>query len=266
MLKVLNEVTAWKKLQDYLPVFTLIMLIPLWEIVCLVLNVPDFVLPKPSVIFQAFLDVELFRWFEHFTATIKVALLGFVLSILISIPLAILMVRSAFLTKTLFPLLVIIQSTPVVAIAPLLIVIMGTGDAPRLAITCLITFFPIVVSTTTGMLSTPPELLELSRSLRAGAIREIWQIRLPYAVPHIFSGLKVGITLAIIGAVIAEFVAAEQGLGYFVQFSTSYFKIPQAFAALFFLSAVSLILFKSITWIQLLLFPWSLSEEDKKHH
>lgn len=250
-------------IQKTLPVITLLMLIPFWEMTCVLLNVPDFVLPKPSVIWQAFVDVEFQRWLGHLWATVRVAILGFLLSIIISLPLAILMVRSEFLTKTLFPLLVVIQSTPVVAIAPLLIVIMGTGEAPRLAITCLITFFPLVVSTTTGMLSTPPELLELSRSLRGGAIREIWQIRLPYAVPHIFSGLKIGITLSIIGAVIAEFVAAEKGLGYFVQFSTSYFKIPQAFAALFFLSIVSLVLFKSITWIQKIFFKWSLSEEDK---
>jgi NitT/TauT family transport system permease protein len=151
----------------------------------------------------------------------------------------------------------------VVAIAPLLIVILGAGDAPKLAITCLITFFPLVVSATTGMKETPPELIDLSRSLKAPAFRQITQIRLPYAIPHIFSGLKVAITLAIIGAVISEFVAAERGLGYFVQFSTSYFKIPQAFAALMLLSVISLVLFQSITVVQKLFFRWSLPTDDK---
>ncbi|WP_246624897.1 ABC transporter permease [Oceanobacter mangrovi] len=249
-------------LRNSLPTLAMIALIPIWELVCWLFEVPEFILPRPSAIAEAFVAVEPQRWLLHLGATLYIALAGFALSILISLPLAVLLVRSEFLNKTLFPILVVIQSTPIIAIAPLLIVIMGTGDAPRLTITCLITFFPLVVSATTGMLSTPEELIELSRSLRGGAIREIWQIRLPYAIPHIFSGLKVGITLAVIGAVIAEFVAAEQGLGYFVQFSTSYFKIPQAFAALFFLSIVSLMLFKAVRWTQKIWFGWSLQKSS----
>lgn len=87
---------------------------------------------------------------------------------------------------------------------------------------------------------------------------------MPYAIPHIFSGVKVAITLAVIGSVIAEFVAAEKGLGYLVQFSTSYFKIPQAFAALVFLSLVSMLLFKTVSWVQKGYFSWSLTEEEKQ--
>lgn len=244
----------------YMPVITLALLLPFWELICVVGNIPPYILPAPSMIFEAFINVDAERWFGHLWATLYIAILGFVISIFVSIPIAIAMVRSNYLNKTIYPLLVIIQSTPVVAIAPLLIVVLGTGDAPRLAITFLITFFPLVVAATTGMQSTPKELIELSKSLRAKPSREIWQIRLPYAVPYIFSGLKVAITLAIIGAVIAEFVAAEKGLGYFIQFSTSYFKIPQAFASLFVLSIVSLLLFHSIKVIQKTFFSWSLEK------
>ncbi len=251
----------WSK--NGLPLLAMLALIPIWELICRVFSVPTFILPAPSDIVHAFTQVSAARWFDNLWATLRIALLGFGLSFIISIPLAIMMVSSKFLTRAIFPLLVVIQSTPVVAIAPLLIVILGTGDAPRLAITCLITFFPLVVSATTGMLATPPELIELSRSLNVDSKKTIWQIRLPYAIPHIFSGVKVAITLAVIGAVIAEFVAAEKGLGYLVQFSTSYFKIPQAFAALVFLSIVSMLLFKSVSWIQKGLFAWSLSEDEK---
>ncbi|OEF25555.1 ABC transporter permease [Vibrio rumoiensis] len=254
-----------KKLyQNSLPTLAMIAILPIWEIVCRVFSIPSFILPSPSAIADAFMQVSAERWLDNLWATLRIALLGFGLSLLISIPLAIMMVSSKFLTKAVFPLLVIVQSTPVVAIAPLLIVILGTGDAPRLVITCLITFFPLVVSATTGMLSTPPELIELSKSLNVSSTKTIWQIRLPYAIPHIFSGIKVAITLAVIGAVISEFVAAEKGLGYFVQFSTSYFKIPQAFAALVFLSAVSMLLFKSTHWVQKAFFAWSLPQE-KSH-
>ncbi|MGQ8366739.1 ABC transporter permease [Glaciecola sp. 1036] len=233
-----------------------------WELACQWGEIPEYILPAPSVIWQAFLDVEFSRWLGHLWATLRVAFLGFIISVAVSIPLAIIMMRSVLIKRILYPFLVVIQSTPVVAVAPLIIVLLGTEDSSRILITCLITFFPVVVSTTTGMLDTPEELIELSRSLQAPRYRETWQIRMPYALPHIFSGFRVAITLAIIGAVVAEFVAAEEGLGYFIQFSTSFFKIPQAFAGLIFLACVSLLLFKSIQWIQAWWFPWSMPSEN----
>ncbi|MBJ7553861.1 ABC transporter permease [Marinomonas spartinae] len=258
-----SGVKQWFKKQGYrfAPWLFFISLLILWESICRLGHVPTYILPSPSSIINAFFNVSFSRWMVHLWATLRVALLGFIVSILISIPLSIALIRSELLNRTIYPVLVVIQSTPVVAVAPLIIVLMGTGDASRVLITCLITFFPLVVSTTTGMLETPQELIELSQSLRAPRYRETWQIRIPYAIPHIFSGLRVSITLAIIGAVVAEFVAAEQGLGYFIQFSTSFFKIPQAFAGLVFLSAISLLLFKSVHWIQAWLFPWSLPKK-----
>lgn len=232
-----------------------------WEAGCRLGEVPEFILPMPSAIWQAFTDVEFAQWTAHLWATLRVALAGFFISLAISIPLAILMLRSAAVKRLLYPMLVVIQATPVVAVAPLIIVLVGTEDPSRILITCLITFFPMVVSTITGMSATPDELIELSRSLQAPRYRETWQIRIPYAMGHIFSGLRVAITLAVIGAVVAEFVAAEEGLGYFIQFSTSFFKIPQAFAGLIFLACVSLLLFKCVQWAQQLWFPWSLSDE-----
>lgn len=256
---------CWLKQQCYrfAPIIFFICLVAIWELTCKLANLPSYILPSPSAIVEAFFNVELSRWLIHLGATLRVALIGFALSTLIAIPLSICMVRSELLSRTLYPLLIVIQSTPVVAVAPLIIVILGTDDPSRILITCLLTFFPIVVSATTGMSETPEEMIELSKSLRAPQYRETLQIRIPYAIPHIFSGLRVSITLAIIGAVVAEFVAAEEGLGYFIQFSTSYFKIPQAFAGLFFLAGISLLLFKSIHWIQAWLFPWSLPKKSK---
>lgn len=238
-------------------------LILLWELVCRLFSLPAYVLPAPSTIAEAFFKVGFSRWMTHLWATLRVALMGFAVSILVAIPIAIAMMRSELLTRTAYPLLVVIQSTPVVAVAPLIIVLMGSDDPSRVLITSLLTFFPLVVSTATGINETPSALIELSRSLGAPLRRETWQIRIPYAVPHIFSGLRVAITLAIIGAVVAEFVAAEEGLGYFIQFSTSFFRIPQAFAGLFFLAVVSLLLFKSVQWTQQLFFPWSLPRKGQ---
>jgi len=257
---------SWLGMQAYrfAPMIFFITVILLWEFICQVGKVPSYILPSPSGIVKAFFNVEFSRWMHHLWATLRVALMGFGLAILVAIPLSIAMVRSELLSRTIYPALIVIQSTPIVAVAPLIIVILGTDDPSRVLITCLISFFPIVVATTTGMLETPAEMIELSKSLRAPGHRETWQIRIPYAIPHIFSGLRISITLSIIGAVVAEFVAAEAGLGYFIQFSTSFFKIPQAFSGLILLSAVSLLLFKLIQWVQVWCFPWSLPKKTNR--
>nr|WP_246226251.1 ABC transporter permease [Chelativorans xinjiangense] len=241
-----------------LPAATFVLILLVWEASCRVFAIPSFILPAPTRVLGGFGAVDTARWLEHVWATLRVAMTGYFLSIAISLPLSIMLSRSEILSRAIYPILVVIQATPVVAIAPVIIVALGSGDLPRVVITCLITFFPLVVSTTTGLMATPPELIELSRSLRAPVFREITQIRLPYAVPYLFSALKISITLAIIGAVVAEFVAAEKGLGYYIQFSTSMFQVQQAWAGLIVLVLLSLILFQIVTAIQRFWFPWSL--------
>lgn len=246
-----------------LPTFTFLGVLILWEGGTALFNVPSYILPSPSRILGGFAAVEFSRWVEHVWATLRVALTGYVVAIAISLPIAIGLAKSRTLSRAIYPLLVVIQSVPVVAIAPIIIVVLGTNDAPRIVITFMIAFFPLVVSMTTGLMATPPELIELSRSLRAPQYREISQIRLPYATPYIFSGLKISITLAVIGAVVAEFVAAEKGIGYFIQFSTSMFKLPNAWAGLLILVVMSLALFQAVSLVQRILFPWSLPKDGR---
>ena len=241
-----------------LPVLTFVIILAVWEIATRALAIPSFVLPSPSRIAGGFEAVNFNRWMQHIWATLRVALIGYGISIVIAIPLAIALTRSEVVNRALYPILVVIQSTPVVAIAPIIIVVLGSGDPPRIFITFLIPFFPLVVSTATGLLATPRELIELSKSLRAPAWREITQIRLPFAIPYIFAALKISITLAVIGAVVAEFVAADKGLGFFIQFSTSMFRLPEAWAGLFILVLLSLTLFQSVGLAQRLFFPWSI--------
>jgi len=241
-----------------LPALTFLVILGGWEASVALFAVPSYVLPAPSRIATGFDAVSVERWFQHIWATLRVALMGYFISIVVALPLAIALTRSEVVNRALYPILVVIQSTPVVAVAPIIIVVLGAGDAPRVFITFLITFFPLVVSTATGLLATPRELIELSKSLRAPVAREITQIRLPYAIPYIFSALKISITLAVIGAVVAEFVAADKGLGFFLQFSTSMFRLPEASAGLGILILMSLTLFQAVSMAQKLLFPWSL--------
>jgi NitT/TauT family transport system permease protein len=245
------------------PAGAFVVLIVVWEGACRIFSIPSFLLPSPSAIVRAGFEVSAMQWLRNIAATLRVALMGYALAIAVSIPLAVALVNSRFLSRTLYPILVIVQSTPIVAVAPIIVVTLGASDLPRVVITFLITFFPIVVSTVTGLMATPEELVELSRSLRAGRTREMLHIRLPFAVPYIFSALKISITLAIIGAVVAEFVAAEHGLGFFIMFSTSFFKIPQAFAGLAVLVALSLVLFRICTLAQRWFVPWSLPKSAR---
>lgn len=246
----------------FAPPLTFVALIAVWEAACRLFAIPSFLLPTPSAIVAAGLDIPPAVWLGHIGATLRVALMGYAAAIVVSIPLAVALVSSRFLSRTLYPILVVVQSTPIVAVAPIIVVTLGAADLPRVVITFLITFFPIVVSTVTGLQATPEELIELSRSLRAGRLREMLHIRLPFAVPYIFSALKISTTLAVIGAVVAEFVAAERGLGFFIAFSTSFFKIPQAFAGLVVLVALSLILFRLCAIVQRRFVPWSLPKSE----
>jgi NitT/TauT family transport system permease protein len=247
----------------FAPPLAFLALLGVWEVACRLFHIPSFLLPSPSAIVAAGVAVPLPVWLGHIGATLRVALMGYAAAVVISVPLAVALVKSRFLSRTLYPILVVVQSTPVVAVAPIIIVTLGASDLPRVVITFLITFFPIVVSTVTGLLATPEELIELSRSLRAGAAREMLHIRLPFAVPYIFSALKISTTLAVVGAVVAEFVAAERGLGFFIGFSTSFFKIPQAFAGLVVLVTLSLILFRLCGFAQRRFVPWSLPKSEK---
>ncbi|KKB10413.1 ABC transporter permease [Devosia chinhatensis] len=241
-----------------LPVLAFVVLLVLWEGGTRLFQVPTFLLPAPSMIVSALFGLDAGLWAGHIWATVRVALLGYAIAILVSVPLAIGLATSRTLSRTLYPFLIVIQSMPIVAVAPIIVVTMGSGDLPRVMITFLITFFPIVVSTTTGLMATPPELIELSRSLRAGRSREMWQIRLPYALPHLFSALRICTTLALIGAVVAEFVAADRGLGYYITFSTSNFRIPAAFSGLVVLVLLSLAFFKLVDLVQHRFAAWSL--------
>ena len=251
------------KLADrFAPVLAFLAVLAVWEISCRVFQIPPFVLPSPSAIVAGGSAITASDWALNIWATLEIVLLGYLVALTVSIPLAVMMVNSPLLSRTLLPMLIVVQSTPIVAIAPIIVVTLGSGLLPRVVITFLITFFPLVVSTSTGLRATPPELIELSRSLRAPRARQFLQIRLPFAVPYIFSAMKVSVTLAVIGAVVAEFVASDQGLGYLILNATSLFRLPQAFSCLVVLVCLSLLLYQVVVLVERLLFPWSLPKRQ----
>jgi NitT/TauT family transport system permease protein len=184
-------------------------------------------------------------------------LLGFLVSIAVSLPLAVLLTSSPLAANAIYPLLVLTQSIPKVALAPVLVVLLGTNELPRIVVTFLVAFFPLVLSVAAGLLAVPPELIELGRACKATRWTELWRIRLPYAVPFIFSGLKAAIALSVVGAVVAEFVNADRGLGYLIVTSTAFFKVPLAWGALVVLSIIGIVLFQLVVITERVFFPWS---------
>src|SRR5258708_6286019 len=166
-------------LRRFAPPLAFIAVIAAWEFSCWFFAIPTFLLPAPSRIVAGLFEQPWPIWLGHTFATLRVAVMGYVAAIVVSIPLAVALASSPLLSRTLYPMIVVVHSTPIVAVAPIIVVTLGTTDLPRVFITFLITFFPIVVTTTAGLLATPEEMVELSRSLRAGQARAVLHIRLP---------------------------------------------------------------------------------------
>jgi NitT/TauT family transport system permease protein len=248
-----------------IPAVAVLVLVILWEITVRAFKIPEFLLPTPSSIATESWGMA-GNMGMHSLATLRTVLLGFVLSVLISLPLALAITSSPFVSNAIYPLLVLTQSVPKVALAPLLVVMLGANELPRVVVTFLVAFFPLVISVSTGLLAVPPELLELGRACKANWRQELVRIRLPYAVPFIFGGLKVAITLCVVGAVVAEFVNADRGLGYLIVTSTAFFKVPLAFGAVILLSLMGIVLFQLIVMLERWLFPWSAANTTQAGH
>ena len=195
-------------------------------------------------------------------ATLRTVAYGFAASIIISLPLAVLLTSSRYVSATIYPLLVFTQSIPKVALAPILVVMLGASELPRVIVTFLVAFFPLVIAVAVGLLSVPADLVELGRSYKASKLQELLRIRLPYAIPFVFSGLKVAIALSVVGAVVGEFVNADQGLGYLIVSATAFFRTPVAFGALILLSVLGVVLFQIVVIVERVFFPWSAEGDE----
>jgi NitT/TauT family transport system permease protein len=238
-----------------LPILGLVALGLAWHFYVVVFNVPIAVLPRPGLVADSLIQ----NW-RLLVAEGRVTLLesvyGFLLAFGLGVPLAVAISSSTTLNLMFYPLLIATQSVPKVALAPLLLVWLGLGIESKLAIAWLVAFFPIVVDTATGLRNTPAELIDLATSVRANAFQTFWKIRFPAALPFVISGSKVAITLAVIGAVIGEFVGSNEGLGNLLLVANSQVNVPLAFAALFGLALLGIVLYGAVVLVELALRPW----------
>ncbi len=235
---------------------TLVVLIVLWEVACRVFHVPSYLVPAPSAIGSRLYEKR-DLYLGHTWVTVYETLAGFALAVVVGVLAAALIVVIPQARDVVMPLLLIAQIVPKVAIAPILLIWFGYGLLPKVIIAFLVAFFPIVVNVASGLAAVERELLDLGRSLEATRWQIFWKFRMPTALPELFSGMKIAITLAVIGAVIGEFVGGNRGLGYLILVANQDLDTPLAFAALLVLSAAGIVLYGVIELAERLLIPWS---------
>ena len=246
-----------------LPIITIFAALVIWEISVAYLNIPVYLLPAPTLIAGQLMNPEI-SWVEHTAVTIYEVVVGFALALIVGIGLAIALSASKLFRAAFYPLILIAQLVPKIAIAPIILIWLGFGDSPKILIAFLIAFFPIVIDTSTGLNTVSPEVMDMVRAMRAPRWRIYAKIRLPAALVHIFGGMKVAMTLAVIGAVVAEFLGAEKGLGYLLFISGTYANTPMGFAALLILTLAGMMLYALILIVERLAIPWYFKPREEK--
>jgi NitT/TauT family transport system permease protein len=233
-----------------------VVLLMLWEGGVRSFRVPSWILPSPSVIAST-----AWNWAPdlaaHTLVTLRETLVGFLLALVLSVPLAVLIAFTPLARRIVYPILLGLQSVPKVALAPLVILWLGIGESPKVIIVVLVCFFPILVNVITGLEAVPRSMLDLMSSLSASPTAVFRRLRFPVALPHLFTGCKVAITFAVIGSVIGEFVAAQDGLGYLILTSTAQSQTPLAFAAILILTVLSVVLFYGIELLERRVVTWT---------
>ncbi len=216
-----------------------------WQVVVFVSGFKSFVLPGPWTVAERFVRA----WAEgtmlpHVETTLVEILLGFAIGATIALAVGVLLARSRLAERLLSPYLVAAQATPVLALAPLIVLWFGSGLMSKLVITTLIVFFPVAIATMVGIRSVDPRLLEMARSYRATGWQVIARVEIPAALPAILGGMRVGVTLAVIGAIVGEWAGGEKGLGVLINIARgSLFDTPLMFAALAMLAVIGVTLY-----------------------
>jgi NitT/TauT family transport system permease protein len=224
------------------PVAIVLGILGTWEAAGRWFGLPDYILPAPSRIWEAF-ATNTHQFARHAPITILEALLGFAIGNGVATLLAIAFVHSTTVERAIYPMAVAMRSIPFVALAPILVIWMGNGLAPKVTIAALVSFFPTLVNMVRGLRSIDREAFELMHTLSATPWQVMWQLRWPSSTPFLFSALKISAAGTVLGAVVAEWIGADRGLGYMVVTSTYEFRIPLLWATIAVTSSLALTLF-----------------------
>lgn len=245
-----------------LPAAVLAVLALVWEFSVHIFEIPSFMLPTPSQILQVtWTHLDLLT--HHALVTLAEIGLGFWLALLVGLFLAVLIHSSRIMEHAFLPLIISSQTIPVFAIAPLLILWFGYGIGSKVVMTAIIVFFPIVINTVEGLKAADPDTLALLAILEASPSQVFFKVRVPQALPFIFTGIKIGMAVSIIGAVIGEWVGARQGLGYLMIHANAQLQVGLVFASILFLSLMGVGLYGLVAIVERLMLPWRYRRSDE---
>ncbi|MEE9517907.1 MAG: ABC transporter permease, partial [Candidatus Adiutricales bacterium] len=231
--------------------------IGLWALIAELGNYPTFILPDPLTVFEKLVEITAngTLWY-HSRATLIQILGGLALGLSTATFLGYVLAKSPFLERLTGPYIVASQSIPAVAIGPLLIIWFGSGKLSKVLICALVVFFPVLINTIVGIRSVDSGLRTLMQSLRASRWQTFFKLEVPAALPMLLGGLKIGVTLSVIGAVVGEFIGADRGLGYLINLAKGLFNTPLMFAAFIALAVISLSLYLFVTALERWLLAW----------
>jgi NitT/TauT family transport system permease protein len=247
--------------QSWHPIVFVVVLGAAWWLVTSAGWVAPYILPSPADTWSAFADNPAYLA-GHTWVTTWETLIGFAIAAVVGVLVAIFMVYSQSLEKTLYPLILFAQVIPKIAIAPLFVVWLGFGPSPKILVAVLMAFFPVVISGMAGLRSVNPDILELTSTMGASSFKTFLKVRLPAALPELLSGLKVAATLAVTGAVVGEFVGANEGLGYVILQANGNLDTAMLFAALIIMSLLGVVLFLAIQIAERFLISWHPSRRS----
>jgi NitT/TauT family transport system permease protein len=248
---------AWRNAAS--PIVAVSIFFLVWEGAVDLFRIPSYLLPPPSLVF-AEIAGHASILLKHAGATLAVILAGFTLSVCIGVPLALAVAFSPIFHRTVYPLIVFSQVIPKIAIAPLFVIWFGFGFLPKVLIAFLISFFAVVIQSIVGFTSLRPEPIRVARSMGAGPVALFLKVRLPHALPNIFAGLKMAMASSAIGAIVGEFIASQQGLGYLVLVANGELNTPLAFAGMLLLSLMGIVLYFAVETVEKLTIGWHVSQ------
>jgi NitT/TauT family transport system permease protein len=257
---------ASKALLSRIPseIWALLGTLVLWQALVWVFDVPDFLLPGLDVVLREIAMRPDFYLVQSMH-TLGNTLIAFFLSVVIGVTLAISIVYSRFLEKTLYAVLVAFNSIPKVALAPLFVIWLGTGNPSKIAMAFMISLFAIVIDSVLGLRSLNSDIIDLGRSLRGSEVKMLLKLRLQNALPRIFAGMKVAMSLSLVGAIVGEFIAAQQGLGFAILTAQGMFRTDRVFAAVFLLSIMGSVLFYTMEYLDRKIIPWHESHRGRNN-
>jgi NitT/TauT family transport system permease protein len=230
-------------------------LVALWEAAVWAFSVPDWLVPPPTQIAGVIIEKNIVI-LQHAWVTLFETVAGFVLALVGGVIIGVGIVHAPILRDTLYPALIMFNSFPKIALAPLFVIWMGVGLESKIANAFLVAFFPIVINTILGLTAMDPEMLELVRAMTRSRWTLFWKIRLPFSLPYLFAACKIAVSLAVIGAIVGEWISGRSGLGYLVLAANTYFNTSLAFAALIYMVVISLMLYGLVVLAEKLLLPW----------